>query len=572
MEKFKSGVFVTYMTVSMSVGILASITLLLLDEIAVLPVLGKIIAGAITTALIGGFAFFPLALKIRKIAEGLEAVNSGKRSEKLTTLPFNILGTLIRESNVIIENQTDFQSMRGRLYEQISEVAAQEERNRLARDLHDSIKQQVFSMNVSAAAAYAHLESNPLAAREALVDVRQSAQEAMVEMRVLLQQLAPAPLEQSGLIESMRQQMEAISYRTGAKIETDFDKLPSDEQMPIGAQETLFRITQEALSNIARHARAKQIGLSLKHRKDDSLTLTISDNGQGFDVETVKRGMGLNNMERRIEDLDGELSLSSTPGQGTNLAVRIPLAQKDETVDILETRKKHKKLSEGVYHQYLGFAASVAGIIFAATFSIRAILGNRPLILSIIMAIVAMILMPVSLYLWRRYRSKSQHFKQTVPSADPAHLLVKQHRYESHWIILFASAFVIPAAFIGMTGLLWLPNLIGGILTIGVIRSLGHILLSQHRYLKKLYPGELTEAIQAFRITLTAGIASTVLMILTVVLPGTSTGFYLVLDNREEWDSNFFTGLILIFIAYHVCLLVLYFYWNNIANQNNKEN
>src|SRR5690606_23568258 len=139
--------------------------------------------------------FLPLFLKIREITSVVAGLNQGKYRDKIKHLPVRFFGRLINELNVLIEKQGDFQSMRGRLYQQISEVAAQEERNRLARDLHDSIKQQVFSMSVSAAAAHAHLDTNPLAAREALLDVRQSAQEAMVEMRVLLQQLAPAPLE-----------------------------------------------------------------------------------------------------------------------------------------------------------------------------------------------------------------------------------------------------------------------------------------------------------------------------------------------------------------------------------------
>ncbi|GCE21212.1 hypothetical protein KDK_50120 [Dictyobacter kobayashii] len=106
---------------------------------------------------------------------------------------------------------------RARLRQQASEEATQEERNRIARDLHDSIKQQIFSMSISAAAARAHARAGHLApeAMEAIEDIQQTAREAQVEMQALLQQLRPVALEHTTLREALRMQAEALGYRTG---------------------------------------------------------------------------------------------------------------------------------------------------------------------------------------------------------------------------------------------------------------------------------------------------------------------------------------------------------------------
>ena len=211
---------------------------------------------------------------------------------------------------------------------QIYEIAAREERNRLARDLHDSIKQQIFSISVSAAAVAARWESDPPGARAALNDIQYSAQAAMVEMNALLQQLRPNPLETVGLLEAIREQCEALEFRTGAQVTTALGELPSEAHLPKGVRETIFRIVQEALSNIARHARATQVKVQLTtDLPRQRLRLDVQDNGQGFDPATVDGGMGLANMRERVSLLGGELVLESAPDGGTTIQAEIPLME-----------------------------------------------------------------------------------------------------------------------------------------------------------------------------------------------------------------------------------------------------
>lgn len=210
------------------------------------------------------------------------------------------------------------------LLRQIGEAAAQEERNRLARDLHDSIKQQLFSINVGAAAAQERWDRDPEGARKALADVRRSAREAMVEMQAMLHQLRPEALGTAGLIEALREQCEALGYRTGAEVALELgDPLPED-RMPPGAPETLFRMAQEMLSNVARHARARSVRLWLG-RQEDAVILRIEDDGQGFEPATATSGMGLRNLRERAAALRGTVEIASAPGTGTRVVVRIPL-------------------------------------------------------------------------------------------------------------------------------------------------------------------------------------------------------------------------------------------------------
>lgn len=214
-------------------------------------------------------------------------------------------------------------ALRQGLLRQIGEAAAQEERNRLARDLHDSIKQQLFSINVGTAAAQERWERDPEGARKALADVRRSAREAMVEMQAMLHQLRPEALGTAGLIEALREQCEALGYRTGAEVSFELGEPVPDELMPPGAPEALFRIGQEMLANVARHARARKVRVWLG-LQDREVMLRVSDDGQGFDPAAEVSGMGLRNLKERAASLRGKLEVATSPGAGAELTVRIP--------------------------------------------------------------------------------------------------------------------------------------------------------------------------------------------------------------------------------------------------------
>lgn len=223
---------------------------------------------------------------------------------------------------------------------QIHEAAAQQERNRLARELHDSIKQQLFSISVNAATAQARWENDEAGAKTALEAVRGSVREAMAEMEAMLHNLRPAPLENVGLVEALRQQCESLQYRTGANVTVEIGELPTNQELPIGAQDAIFRIVQEALANIARHARAKNVRVRL-HRQtrgdEDALWIKIEDDGSGFDVTAVA-GMGLTNIRSRVSEIGGSLQVESGEGEGTSLTVHVTLAATESREIVRELR------------------------------------------------------------------------------------------------------------------------------------------------------------------------------------------------------------------------------------------
>jgi signal transduction histidine kinase len=234
------------------------------------------------------------------------------------------------------------EEIRQGLLRQIGEAAAQEERNRLARDLHDSIKQQLFSINVGAATTQERWERDPEGARKALADVRRSAREAMVEMQAMLHQLRPEALGTAGLIEALREQCEALGYRSGAEVTVEFGEPVPDDRMPPGAPETLFRMAQEMLANVARHARARRVRLWLG-RQDEAMLLHVEDDGQGFSSETEVPGMGLRNLKERAESLRGHFEIASAPGAGTRIQVWVPLTPLPIPVDRSLARDIHRE-------------------------------------------------------------------------------------------------------------------------------------------------------------------------------------------------------------------------------------
>jgi len=210
----------------------------------------------------------------------------------------------------------------------IRQAAAQEERHRLARDLHDSVKQQLFAIHTGAATAQARFDAEPAGAREALTQVRESARQAMSEMEAMLHGLRAAPIENVGLIGALKQSCEALAFRTGARVEFVPGELPPSEALPPGAQNALFRVAQEALANIARHARAGHVRVTLDASRKE-LELTIKDDGAGFEQSGSASGQGLSNMRARAAECGGRMEIISQSGGGTRIRMTIPVVSSD---------------------------------------------------------------------------------------------------------------------------------------------------------------------------------------------------------------------------------------------------
>lgn len=227
-----------------------------------------------------------------------------------------------------VERRPSTERLRSRYEEQIREAAGQEERNRLARDLHDSIKQQLFAIQTWAATAQVRLDVAPTDARHAVDQIRTATHEAMTEMEAMLDQLRASPLENVGLVEGLKRQCEALGFRTGAEVAFEAGPLPPSDVLPPGIQQAVFRVAQEALANVGRHARAEHVQVSLAH-VNSALSLTIKDDGRGF-AEGARPGMGLSNMRARAAEFHGTLAVNHESGRGTQVSLSLPVVPPEQ--------------------------------------------------------------------------------------------------------------------------------------------------------------------------------------------------------------------------------------------------
>jgi len=205
---------------------------------------------------------------------------------------------------------------------QAEELAAADERNRLARELHDSLTQTLYSLTLQAEAASRELAAGAThQANQQLQTIRRTAQQALGEMRALLFELRPPDLEAEGLVAALQERLEAVEARSGLVAEFIVE---GEETFPQDVETELYRIAQEALNNVLKHAQAHAITLSL-HQANGTIVLEVADDGQGFGMTSQPRsGMGLRSMEERAAHLGGTLTVRSAPGAGTRVRVEVP--------------------------------------------------------------------------------------------------------------------------------------------------------------------------------------------------------------------------------------------------------
>ena len=199
-----------------------------------------------------------------------------------------------------------------------ADAAALEERQRLAHELHDAVSQTLFSASMIAQTLERNWEKNPDMVRDNLNELQVLTQGALAEMRNLLVELRPGSLEHTPMPDLLRQLVEGFSGRTKTDITLDIldhDPLPSEVRF------VFFRLTQEALNNIIKHARAKQVRVMYSSQLGQTL-LTIDDDGQGFDQTMISSGHhGLEIMKERAEKINADINISSKVGKGTSISV-----------------------------------------------------------------------------------------------------------------------------------------------------------------------------------------------------------------------------------------------------------
>jgi signal transduction histidine kinase len=211
-----------------------------------------------------------------------------------------------------------------RLSQQAREAAVLEERGRLARELHDSVTQSLYSLTLLAEgwkrlAKAGRLEDTD----DPLGELGEIAQQALKEMRLMVHELRPPALEEEGLLGALHHRLAAVEKRAGVEA-----RLMAEDvvELPPPVEEGLYRIAVEALNNALKHAAATRVTVNLRVG-GETIELCVEDNGHGFDLKTVdeSRGMGLASMKERAEKLGGRTILYSSPGGGTSVVTTIPV-------------------------------------------------------------------------------------------------------------------------------------------------------------------------------------------------------------------------------------------------------
>lgn len=239
------------------------------------------------------------------------------------------LNTFTEEDILVIQSLADQIAVaidNARLYDRSQRLAVMEERTRLARELHDSVTQSMYSVVLLTEGWRRSMRSSGGAnVEEYLARICEINQQALREMRLLIHELRPPILEQDGLLGALHQRLDAVERRAGVEA-----RLLTDEivELPADVEAGLYRIAQEALNNALRHAHAANIVVRITST-NGRIALEVEDDGQGFDPTAidVSAGMGLANMRHRAEELGGRVEIQSGPGQGTVVKVEIASAR-----------------------------------------------------------------------------------------------------------------------------------------------------------------------------------------------------------------------------------------------------
>jgi PAS domain S-box-containing protein len=210
------------------------------------------------------------------------------------------------------------------LAEQAREQTVAAERSRLARELHDSVTQALYSVTLYAEATRLAMAAGKQdVAAKNLEELRKMAREAIVDMRVLIFELHPPVLEEEGLVAALQARLAAVETRAGLQTVVG---IKGERRLPIAIEKELFWIAVEAFNNVVKHANARQVEVRLL-LDEERISLEIEDDGMGFEPDRARQsgGLGLRGMEERVQRIQGQLWIASTPGCGTTVRVEVAI-------------------------------------------------------------------------------------------------------------------------------------------------------------------------------------------------------------------------------------------------------
>jgi len=264
-------------------------------------------------ALFGAFFAHGLSKRFNRLSTTIDAWSEGDFSKFIEDYTGDEVSQLAQRLNNMAKQLQDLLRKR-------QDMAVSEERNRLARDLHDSAKQQALAASFQLGTALTLYEREPQVAKKHLVEADTLLDSVKNELTNLVHELRPQTVNGQDFAEMLKEYAADWSHRSG--IEMDI-LITGNDDLSLEIREALFRIVQEALANTARHSSAHQASISLEYGAD-IIEMVIKDNGHGFDTSVQYGGLGLYSMRERAEVLGGSITVESSPEQGTKIVVTLP--------------------------------------------------------------------------------------------------------------------------------------------------------------------------------------------------------------------------------------------------------
>lgn len=294
----------------------------LLSEAA--PVVGVSLLFFTAVAGIAGIAYGLVAARgpvarLSRLAEASQAWGRGDFSVVVDDPASDELGELARRLNQMA-NQLE------QLFDTRQELAVLRERNRLARDLHDSVKQLAFAAAAQIGTARTLVRRDPAEATTPIEEAERLIHELRQELSSLILELAPPALEDKGLAAALREYSESWSRQNNIEVEM---RIQGERPLPLRIGQTVFRISQEALANAARHSNAQHVEIDLIYGIN-TIRCVVADDGVGFNISDVHNGFGLRSIVDRASELGGELTVESEAGEGTQVIFTLPVDESDK--------------------------------------------------------------------------------------------------------------------------------------------------------------------------------------------------------------------------------------------------
>jgi NarL family two-component system sensor histidine kinase LiaS len=273
-----------------------------------------LLAAGLMGTLFGSVTANGMVKRLQRVSSASEAWSEGDFSEFIEDSVGDEISQLAHRLNRMAEQLQSLLTRR-------QAMAVSEERNRLARDLHDSAKQQALAASFQLGTAITLFEREPQAAREHLAEADALVDAVRKELTDLIHELRPQTMDGQNLADVLKEYAIEWAHRSGIEIEVD---VQDQDLLSLEGEQTLYRIAQEALANVARHSAADHVDLLLSYQAG-VVTMEIADDGCGFDPRGEHAGMGLASMRERAEALNGDVVIESEPGRGTHISVTLPV-------------------------------------------------------------------------------------------------------------------------------------------------------------------------------------------------------------------------------------------------------